>query len=239
MVARRRNLAVPRSTLSVGGNPVVNTVTARPGVARRWVHTTLWRYRMQHRYSADGLTVGLGVQWTPPFRKLAPGAEHRPGTVQLCAGNRCLVFQIACAGGAVPRILRRFLADARVTFAGRNVAADCRMLRAHHGLDVASTLELRRGGGGGGRQSLAEMAERLLGIPRGLVEKPQWVGTSKWDRRRLSPAQERYAAVDAYVSCRLGECIRRGVDAVSSQDDYVSSDGDEFVESGGREDLWY
>jgi hypothetical protein len=29
------------------------------------------------------------------------------------------------------------------------------------------------------------------------------------------------------------------VDAVSSQDDYVSSDGDEFVESGGREDLWY
>jgi hypothetical protein len=56
-------------------------------------------------------------------------AEPRPGTLQLCAGNSCLV-------------------DARVTFAAYNVASDCRKLRAHHGIEVASTLELRSAGVG-------------------------------------------------------------------------------------------
>jgi hypothetical protein len=239
---RRGNPVVPRSTLRVARNhPVVTTVTARPGVARRWVHTTLWRHRRQHRYSADGdgLTVGLGVQWTPPFRKLPAGAEPRPGTLQLCAGNTCLVFKIAQAGGAVPRILRRFLADARVTFAGYNVESYCRKLRAHHGLDVASTLELRSAGDGLGNAPMAEMASRLLGIPRGRVEKPPWIATSEWDGERLSWGQVRYAAADAYLSCRLGERIRRRrvVHAVESEDEYESSDdGDESVESREQED---
>jgi hypothetical protein len=63
MVARGRNTAVPSRTLHVGGYPVVTTVTARPGVVRRWLYTTLWRQR-QNLHSAAGLTVGLGVQWT-------------------------------------------------------------------------------------------------------------------------------------------------------------------------------
>ncbi|XP_066391756.1 uncharacterized protein [Miscanthus floridulus] len=239
MVAPRRrgNPVVPRSAVRVYRNPVVTTVTARPSVARRWVHTTLWRHRRQRLYSADGdgLTVGLGVQWTPPFRKLSPGAEPRPGTLQLCAGNSCLVFKIARAGGVVPRILRRFLADARVTFAAYNVASDCRKLRAHHGIEVASTLELRSAGDGLGNAPMAEMANRLLGIPRGRVEKPRWIATSEWDGRRLSWGQVRYAAADAYLSCRLGERIRRrsrrGVHVVEIGDEYESSDGDEYVES--------
>ena len=125
MVARGRNTAVPIRTLHVGGYPVVTTVTARPGVVRRWLYTTLWRQR-QNLHSAAGLTVGLGMHWTPPFRKLPGGAEPWPGTLQLYAGNRCLIYQIARAGGMVPKILRRFLADARITFAVYGVVSDCR-----------------------------------------------------------------------------------------------------------------
>ncbi|KAL6647651.1 hypothetical protein ACP70R_015088 [Stipagrostis hirtigluma subsp. patula] len=209
MAARRA--AVSTRTVRVAGRPVLTMVTARPGAARRWVRATMWRFAGRLR-SAAGLTVGLGVQWTPPFRAVA---EPQPGTLQLCAGSRCLVFQLARAG-AVPALLRRFLADERVTFAGYNVASDCRKLHAHHGLEVASTMELRRESGMGGA-SMARMAATLLGI-RG-VEKPAEVGRSEWDAATLSKKQVRYACVDAYLSCRLGVRLRAGDKATLVSDD--------------------
>jgi len=115
------------------------------------------------------------------------------------------VFQIGRAS-TVPNILRRLLADARVSFAAYNAAYDRRLLRAHHRLDVASVMELRGAAGMGGA-SMEEMAEKLLGV-RG-ARKPRSVGTSDWDAERLSPDQVRYACVDAYLSFRLGACIRR------------------------------
>lgn len=164
------------SMVRVDGRTVQTTLTARPAVARRWLYTTLWcHHRTLH--SAAGLTMGLDVQWTPPFGKLPAGAEPRPGTLQLCAGNRCLVFQLAQAA-RVPRILHRFLADARVTFAAYNVGSDHRKLYAHHGLEVRSVLELR-GAAGMGNASLADMASRLLGIHG--VEKLWEIRTSEWD----------------------------------------------------------
>ncbi|CAN6177404.1 unnamed protein product [Urochloa humidicola] len=220
MVAKK--LTVPRHTVRVAGRAVHTTVTARPAVARRWLHTALWRLRF-----APGITVvGLGVQWTPTFRKLPSGAEPRPATLQLCAGSYCLVLQLARAGAAVPRILRRFLADARVTFAGYNVGSDCRMLRAHYGFEVGSALELRGAAGVWGNASMADMAERLLGI-RGVV-KSREVATGEWDRK-LSWEQVRYVVVDAYLSCCLGVYLRRR--AMESCRLHHSDDDDEDDDS--------
>ncbi|KQJ96005.1 hypothetical protein BRADI_3g20180v3 [Brachypodium distachyon] len=78
----------------------------------------------------------MGVQWMPPFRG--------PGTLQLCCGHRCLVFQIAQAGGCIPNVLRRFLRDyPSVVFVGYNVLSDCRALGAHYDLEVSRAAELR------------------------------------------------------------------------------------------------
>ncbi|PAN23154.1 hypothetical protein PAHAL_4G071800 [Panicum hallii] len=211
---------VARSTVRVDGRAVQTKLTARSAVARRWLYTTLWRHR-RTLHSAAGLTVGLDVQWTPPFGRLPAGAEPRPGTLQLCAGNRCLVFQLAQAA-RVPRILRRFLADARVMFAAYNVGSDRRKLYAHHGLEVRSVLELR-GAAGMGNASLADMASRLLRIHG--VEKPWEIRTSEWDGLRLSPEQVRYASIDAYISCCLGVYLRRRAMA-SIKSETESSDDD-------------
>lgn len=185
-------VAAATQTVLVAGDSVDTTVTALPAVVRRWVHSARWLLsRRRHR------TVGLGVQWTPLFRA---GADERPATLQLCTGKKCLVFHIARGGGrrCVPMILRRFMADGSVTFAGYNVAADCRKLRDHHGMHVAAPMELRRGG----HASMEEMADRLLGI-RG-VAKSRKIAVGKWDGTTLSKKQVRYACVDAYLSYRLG-----------------------------------
>jgi hypothetical protein len=183
----------------VGASRVVATVTARPAVARRWVFSTRWRHGRRLR-SGAGLTVAMGVQWTPPSRALAGGAEPRPGTLQLCVGSRCLVFQLA-QGDAVPAALRRFLADERVVFVGYGVRSDCRKLEEQHGLEVARTVDLRSLAGMG-NTSMQRMAEEHLGWD-GVTTKPRKVGTSRWDARRLSKEQVQYACVDAYLSFRL------------------------------------
>ncbi|PNT67073.1 hypothetical protein BRADI_3g20190v3, partial [Brachypodium distachyon] len=183
----------------VAGRTVLATVTASPAVARRWIYTTLWRGR-QRLNSGKGLTVGMGVQWTPPFLGSSSDdesessdeeseSEPRPGTVQLCSGQRCLVFQIAQAAkyaddGATPAVLRRFLDDPRVAFVG--FGSDCRKLGAHHGLEVRCTRELRAVTGMG-NTSMERMAERLLGS--GGVKKARRVGVSRWDARELSEEQ--------------------------------------------------
>jgi hypothetical protein len=172
--------------------------TARPADARRWVATTRWLHWTRHHEGR--LVVGLGVQWTPTRLPLRGGAPPVPATLQLCVGHRCLLFHIAHAD-AVPEMLRRFLADPRVTFVGWGSAHDSRMLSAHYGLRVARGCELRAVAGMG-NASLGDMADRFLGYPG--IHKPRVVAMSAWHAPRLSPDQVQYASVDAYLSFRLG-----------------------------------
>ncbi|CAM0149927.1 unnamed protein product [Urochloa decumbens] len=171
--------------------------TARPSDARRWVATTRWLHGGLHLRGC--LVVGLGVQWTPTRLPLH-GVPPVPATLQLCVGHRCLLFHLAHAD-AVPEMLRRFLADPRVTFVGSGSANDRRMLWAHYGIRVARGIELRAHAGMG-NASLEDMADRFLGYPG--IYKPREVAMSPWHAPRLSPGQVQYACVDAYLAFRLG-----------------------------------
>ncbi|KAL5197909.1 hypothetical protein ABZP36_001421 [Zizania latifolia] len=184
-------------TVRVANRRVLSLVTAHPAYARRWVHTTRWQHRRLLR--SGRLIVGLGVQWTP-VRCPLHGAPPPPATLQLCAGHRCLVFQIAHAV-SLPEALRRFLADPRVTFVGSGSLSDRRMLSAYYGLHVASARELRAMAGMG-NASMASMADRFLGYPG--IDKPKNVAMSAWHVPYLSLEQVEYACVDAYLAFRLG-----------------------------------
>jgi hypothetical protein len=180
-----------------GHTTVTTTVTANPGVARRWLYKTRWLEARRLR-SGAGLTVGMGVQWTPSFRR---NVGSRPGTLQLCCGRRCLVFQIAQVDSAAPAVLQRFMYDARVAFVAYNIRSDCRKLRDYHGLEVWRPQELRAVTRMG-NASMERMAEQVLGW-RG-VKKMKSVGTTKWDGCTLSKEQVIYASIDACISHRIG-----------------------------------
>ncbi|KAF8698991.1 hypothetical protein HU200_034823 [Digitaria exilis] len=184
-------------TVYVYDRRVAALATARPFDARRWVTTTRWLHGSLHL--GGRLVVGLGVQWTPTRAPLH-GVPPCPAVLQLCVGHRCLVFHLAHAD-AVPEMLRRFLADPRVTFVGSGSANDRRMLWAHYGLRVARGLELRAFAGMG-NASLEDMADRFLGYPG--IYKPREVAMSAWHAPRLSPDQVQYACLDAYLAFRLG-----------------------------------
>ncbi|KAK3124190.1 hypothetical protein QOZ80_7BG0583120 [Eleusine coracana subsp. coracana] len=194
-VAIRLRRSIPEHdayTVRLAGHRFAVLATARPSDARRWVATTRW---LNHALIFHGrLIVGLGVQWTPPRRPLG-GAPPVPSTLQLCVGRRCLVFHLA------QEALRRFLADPRITFVGSGSAHDQRMLWAHYRIHVARGRDLRAVAGMG-NASMEEMADRILGYPG--VSKPRDVSMSAWHAPRLDMDQVLYAAVDAFLSFRLG-----------------------------------
>ncbi|TVU13154.1 hypothetical protein EJB05_40686, partial [Eragrostis curvula] len=131
--------------------------------------------------AADASAPGPGSPWawacsgrTPPFP--APAEPRPPGTLQSSA-----------RGGAASRALRWFPRDTRVTFAGYNVQSDRRMLLTHHGLAVATALELRGANGMGGGASMEPMATR--GCSGSAAGRSSRGRLSKWHGATLSKKQ--------------------------------------------------
>ncbi|KAK7329584.1 hypothetical protein VNO77_23754 [Canavalia gladiata] len=123
--------------VSLHGDIFSVTITATVAVARRWLYLT--RHLNRAILSRGALVVGLGVQWTN-----STDGNPVADTVNLCVGDRCLIFQISRAG-SVPLSLRRFLVDPRCTFVGFWNRHDRNMLLAsRHTLDMANDpLDLR------------------------------------------------------------------------------------------------
>ncbi|PIA61007.1 hypothetical protein AQUCO_00300495v1 [Aquilegia coerulea] len=183
-----------------GANLIV-TVTSSPAVVRNWIQSTWWIYRSyRHRF-----VVGLGVQWNPY-------SDEPAGTLQLCVGSRCLIFQLTHTD-SVPNILRRFLDDPNTTFVGIwNHSDERRLLESDHKLALSSTpKDLRysvadrydepelRGA------SMETLVSRFFGYD-GLRKDPN-VSMSNWNADWLTDEQVLYAAVDAYVSFQMGKVM--------------------------------
>ncbi|KAI3901836.1 hypothetical protein MKW98_024726 [Papaver atlanticum] len=162
------------------GRSITATVTSKPREIKRWIDSSLYYGRYQYRNRT--LVVGLGVQWLPPYRGSVEPAE----TLQLCFGTRCLIIHLSHTP-YVPRILRRFLGDEKITFAGIwNHMDEKKLLMSEHQLYVTNLVNLK-----------------VLGFSG--VAKDPVVGRSNWNARNLRHDQVQYACVDAHVSAEIGK----------------------------------
>ncbi|KAL5996500.1 hypothetical protein ACLOJK_026580 [Asimina triloba] len=158
-------------------------------------------YRSYRRHLPN-LIVGFDVEWRPSFQR---GVQNRIAILQLCVGQRCLIFQLAHAD-AIPRELRDFLADPRFTFVGVRVEQYSRKLLEHHGLRVGSVQDLRSMAvdyfedKAVKRFGLKDLAYLVLNVN---VEKPRRIATGAWDAAVLTCAQVKYAFLDAYLSFQM------------------------------------
>ncbi|XP_043710593.1 Werner syndrome ATP-dependent helicase homolog [Telopea speciosissima] len=181
-------------TVNVFGKRVYTTVTCRSSVVRKWIY----KIRFQHRLKRHRLVVGLGVQWRPNL------SYRVAATLQLCVGRQCLVFQIINANN-IPRILRRFLSDHLTTFVGVRNYVDSGMLSKDFNLYVNRIVELGSMANIRGA-SMETMASDILGFHE--IKKPEFIGRSRWDDRRLTDHQVQYACVDSNLSFEIGKKLK-------------------------------
>ncbi|KAI3883273.1 hypothetical protein MKX03_020561 [Papaver bracteatum] len=165
-----------------------------------------WIERIYSDYSdfLNHLIVGLDVEWRPPFgRHTNPAA-----TLQLCVGRRCLIFQIIHAD-EIPESLHGFLSDPDFRFVGVGIQGDVDKLGGEYNICVQNFVNLGHLAADkyGSKQlknaGLMGLAGLVLGC--GEIPKPRNVRLSNWDQYHLTPAQIKYACVDAYVSFKIGK----------------------------------
>jgi hypothetical protein len=197
-------------TVNLHGNKIKVTVTAAASVVKKWINAALC-FRRRYMIPQNRLIVGLGVQWTPGGRD--PPAD----TLQLCIGNRCLIFQLAHAN-YIPRSLRRFLENPYYTFVGfwnhsdrlKLKSSDQRLEMYKDPVDLRHYAQAEYDedddeDGDLARASVEEIVEKCLGYE---IEQSGEIAISDWDDKVLSDKQVVYASIDAYCAFRIGKNVK-------------------------------
>ncbi|KAF7811226.1 Werner Syndrome-like exonuclease [Senna tora] len=193
------------------GDEIQTLVTSSSAAVDQWILSIYNLYPHRRR----NLIVGLDTEWYPSF---SDEITNPVAIIQLCIGNRCLIFQYLHAD-AIPVSLMRFLESRDFTFVGVGVEDDAKKLMRDHGLRVLATVDVRDmaaekyGDLGMKRLGLKKLAFALTGK---MMKKPKEITLSDWNCRKLSFAQVEYACIDAYVSFLLGVLILPTVSAGNS-----------------------
>ncbi|CAK7323716.1 unnamed protein product [Dovyalis caffra] len=187
--------------LKIGDRPSIHvTVTPSATVVDQWITQTV-NYDMQKLVGR--LLVGLGVRW---FEN-----NHNADTLQLCVGDRCLIFQLTRAD-AVPLNFRSFLMDKRINFVGiHNSEHKQKLLHSRHRLEISNRVfDLRF-------HAKDNNGNSLQYTPAGMI-KQQYLSLRAnvvslkdhhriWSAVNLTLKQIKFACIDAYAPYRLGMCV--------------------------------
>lgn len=165
---------------------------------------TSWIHEVTASHNSS--LVGFDVEWRPSFQR---NQYNRIATVQLCAGDQCLIFQILHAS-SIPQTLFQFLGDDDYTFVGVGIGADVERLLDDYGIQVRKFVDLRPVAASFyGMRELrnAGLKELTRVVLEKEISKPKRITMSRWDNQWLSCAQVMYACVDAYVSYEIARVL--------------------------------
>ncbi|XP_076906532.1 3'-5' exonuclease-like [Bidens hawaiensis] len=187
---------------------VTTTVTADSSAVDKWISETEQHLiqNLQNLLALQPVVIELDVEWRPNRTR---GDDNPVAVIQLCAGNRCLVFQILHSP-IIPYSLVNFLASPFYVFAGVGIGEDVGKLMKDYYLVVVRTVDLRTLAWSVYRKKelkssgLKKLASVVL---RKQISKPKKVTMSCWDNWWLVPAQVQYACVDAYLSFEIGRIL--------------------------------
>ncbi|KAI3962412.1 hypothetical protein MKW98_010963 [Papaver atlanticum] len=189
-------------SVTVGDEEIRTVVTKNASTVDHWIE----RVYSDYNYYLNHLIVGLDVEWRPAY---GIGLyRYHVATLQLCVGRRCLIFQMIHAD-EIPESLRGFLSNPYFRFVGVGIQSDVDKLGCDYNIgvmnafDIGNLAAVKYGNKGFKNVGLMGLAEVVLGC--GEIEKPRNVTLSNWDQYHLTPAQIKYACVDAYVSFKIGE----------------------------------
>lgn len=180
---------------------IYTTVTHSAAVVADWINGTV-QSCTDNRPSARRHIVGL---------EATRDANGNIVLLQLCAGFRCLIYQLLHRdrGTNPPRRLYSLLVDMRFCFVGVGMEAVVCGLRREYGFTVRNSADLGKAAARMRfrkdlrRAGLELLAREVMWVE---MDTPAEVRTSEWWRRDLSQEQIACACADAFVSFQLG-CI--------------------------------
>jgi ribonuclease D len=138
--------------------------------------------------------LGFDTESRPCFSADQP--HYGVSLLQLSGARRAYLFRIKKCG--MPKALCNILANPRIVKVGAAVHDDLRGLKRLHGFEPDAFVDLQKIGWEYGIKDKAvkKLAANILGIR---ISKTQQL--SNWEADKLSEAQRKYAATDAWV-CR-------------------------------------
>ena len=139
--------------------------------------------------------LGFDTETRPVFRK---GLHYLPALLQLAGEKDVYLFQLKKVG--LPEPLKDLLADSGITKAGVAISYDLSELRKISDFTPGGFVELANLAESLGieNRGLRGLAALLMGI-----RITKGASTSNWENSRLTDAQIRYAATDAWVGREL------------------------------------
>lgn len=146
------------------------------------------------REHPDGV-YGFDVEWRPNRHR---GQRNPVSVVQLATATHACVVQ-----APLIRHLGGVLSDPAVLKAGVGILEDARKLQRDHGVALRGAVDVgvaaARQAGASQPVGLKRLCKELLGVE---LAKPRRVVMSDWQAAKLTPAQVRYAALDAIYGRR-------------------------------------
>ena len=171
---------------------------------------TLERFEGKIHVIDHRVAAGLAVDWLRSYPVLGFDTETKPSftkgrlnrvaLLQLATPNEVFLFRLCKMG--IPQCLLTLLADPNILKIGAALKNDIDVLKRSIKIkpagfidlqDVAQEYQIKNLG-------LAKMAGIVLGVR---ISKSQQL--SNWENNILTEAQQRYAATDAWMCCRIYE----------------------------------
>ena len=145
--------------------------------------------------------LGIDSETRPSFKK---GSYHRVALLQVSTHDTCFLFRLNRIG--MPDAIVRLLENETVTKVGLSLKDDISQLKHRRDFTPGNFIDLQNEAKELGitDMSLQKLYANLLG---GKISKTQRL--SNWECDVLGPAQQQYAAIDAWACVQLHEEIKR------------------------------
>lgn len=165
------------------------------------------------RYLKTKKVIGFDTESRPCFSAGQP--QYGTSLLQLSGAEKAFLFRIKLTG--IDQRLRAILANPNIIKVGAAVTDDIRGLKKFGNFKEAGFVDLQKivGDYGIRDKSVKKMAAIILGVK---ISKTQQL--SNWEAERLSEAQQKYAATDAWI-CRVmyKRLLKSGKPVIEESDD--------------------
>ncbi|MEN2508101.1 3'-5' exonuclease [Stutzerimonas stutzeri] len=140
--------------------------------------------------------IGFDTESKPTFR--VGERSDGPHLIQLATPERAYLLQIGAQGCA--EAAKQILESERVLKVGFGLGSDRSRLRTRLGIELRYSLDLGTALRYEGKKGQVGLRGAVAAVLGAAISKSRRVSTSNWANARLTEAQQRYAANDAYAA---------------------------------------